>query len=215
MKNVYVEKMRQVMSAYNDLLAVRNREIAHNKEIYSPTAAEAQNEELYQLKNQDYEDSRREIEGIFGQLKDLLCKASYPVTSELTPDAEVLLNPLIHHSDFEVKALVDKYQKEGNFTMLRAISTWCEKNGIDDIQIHLPSDVILAYQKLAQAAMFTIDGIHSEKKQHFIPVEIDSFGDPIACKNELEIIGSGEQLKMYESKSVPNMVLHTYDAVTL
>ena len=99
--------------------------------------------------------------------------------------------------------------------MLRVISTWCELNGKDNIQVFLPSDVIQAYQKLAQAALYTIDGIHSEKKQHFIPLEIDSFADPITYKKELEMIGTGECLKMYESKNVPEMILHSFDSTTL
>lgn len=215
MKNQYVEKMRQIMSAYNELLAVRNRKIAKNNDTYSPTTAKAQNEELYQLKKQDYEDARKELDAVFEKVRDLLCKASYPVPSELTADAEVLSNPLFKLSDNEVRAMADKYQKEENYTMLRAISAWCELNGKDNIQVFLPSDVIQAYQKLAQAALFTIDGINSEKKQHFIPVEIDSFADPIACKNEYEMIGSGEGLLKYEHKEVPEMILHTFDIISL
>lgn len=214
MKNQYVEKMRQIMSAYNELLAVRNRKIAENNATYSPDTAKAQNEELYQLKKQDYEDAKKELDAVFEKVRDLLCKASYPVSSELTKDAEVLSNPLFKLSDAEVKAMADKYQREENYTMLRAISAWSEMNG-KDVRVFLPSDVIQAYQKLAQAALFTIDGINSERKAHFIPVEIESFGDPIGCKNELEVIGSGESLKNYEHKEVPEMILHSFDSINL
>ena len=74
MKNQYVEKMRQIMSAYNELLAVRNRKIAENNDTYSPTTAKVQNEDLYQLKKQDYEDARKELDAVFEKVRDLLCK---------------------------------------------------------------------------------------------------------------------------------------------
>ena len=55
MKNEYVEKMKNVLIAYHDLMKLRNKEIANNLEKYSPQHAEQLNSEIRKTKQKDYE----------------------------------------------------------------------------------------------------------------------------------------------------------------
>ena len=215
MKNVYIEKMRLVMSSYWELQKLTNTEMQTNIETFSAANAERNNKELSEKKEKDFADAKAEIQKIFAEVRGLLAKSTFPLQEDITAEVQFLTNPYIKMTDAEIEALASEYAESGNQTMLRIISGWCEENGKYDLNLFSPKEQIICYKNLADAALFTINNIHSETKNHFIDLEIESFADPVMCKNELEKIGSGEGLKRYESKTVPEQIVHCFDTVTL
>jgi len=215
MKNIFVEKMRHVMSAYYELQKMTNEKMEENRSRFSPEYAKKYNQELIDKKGQDYLDAKSEITRIYDRVRDLLARASFPASDEMTADAQLFTNPYVKLTKEEIEAMAVQYRDNGNFTMLRMVSNWCEENEKHDMNLYLPKDQILAYKKLAESAMFTINGIYGEQKNHFIDLEIEHFADPIMCRNELETIGDGECLKKFDGKVVPEMVLHTFDSYAL
>ena len=215
MKNYFVEKMREVMKAYWELLNLTNEKIQKNNETYAPEIAERENQALYEGKQKDYQDATAMLDGIVSNIRELLARGNFPSSAELTPDTALFQNPDFALTDGEVEILARKYRDEGNFSMIRMIDAWARRNNRPDLNLYTPVDQLKAYLKLAQAAQFTIDGIHSEQKQHFIPLEIEHFGDPVMCANEYEIIGDGQSIKGLSKKSVPNEAVHVFDSVTL
>ena len=214
MKNIFVEALRNVMTAYNDLLKLTNQKIEENNSRFSAEYAEKYNLELKEKKNQDYQDAVSMLNDIVVKIRELLAKANYPDSADFTSDTKFFEGVCIL-TDKEIEALGRKYADDGNFTMVRYIQNWTERNNRVEIKFSMPLDQMKSYLKLAESARFTIDGIHSEQKAHFIDLEIESFADPIMCKNELDTVGSGECLKKFENKEVPDMILHSFDNVAL
>lgn len=215
MKNTYVEQMKNVLSSYHTLQRVRNKEIADNLEKFSPQYAESLNSEVRKKKQQDYEDARNEIQKIFDRIKYLLARGNFPVPDELTDDRSLFDGDSIELSKLEVEALAQKYRDKCNFTMLRLIDSWAKRNGRDDLQLNLPADQLEMYSHFAKSAMFTIDGIFSERKEHFIPLEIQNFGDEKMYAKEYAVVGSGAKLAETAFKNVPDVALHVFDNITL
>ena len=215
MKNTYVEQMKTVLSSYHTLQRVRNKEIAENNEKYSPQYAEQLNAEVRKKKQQDYEDARNEIQKIFDQVKGYLARGNFPDPDELTDDRKLFDGDSIELSKLEVEALAQKYRDKGNFTMLRLIDTWAQRNGRIDLQLNLPAEQLEMYAHFAKSALFTIDGIFSERKEHFIPLEIQNFGDEKMYANEYAVVGSGAKLVETAFKNVPDVALHVFDSVSL
>lgn len=215
MKNYFVEKMREVMKAYWELLNLTNEKIQKNNEIYAPEVAERENQALYEGKQKDYADATAMLDGIVSNIRELLARGNFPSSSEMTSDAVLFQSPDIILSDEELQIMAKKYANEGNFTMIRLIDTWAKRNNRPDLNLYMPIDQLKAYLKLAKSAQFTIDGIYGEQKAHFIPLEIEHFGDPVMCANEYEIIGDGQSVKGLSKKSVPNEAVHVFDSVTL
>jgi alkyl sulfatase BDS1-like metallo-beta-lactamase superfamily hydrolase len=214
MKNIFVEKMRNVMAAYYELQKIANQKMQENNSTYLPETAKKYNQELISKKEQDFEDAKQEIVKIFEQVKELLAKASYPVSFEMT-GTEIFTNPYLRLSDEEITAISEQFFEQGNFTALRFLANWAEEKGKLDLNFHLPKDQILCYKKLAEGALFTVSGIHSEQKDHFIDLEIQTFADPVMCRPELEMIGDGECLKKFKNKEVPEKILHIFDGYAL
>lgn len=215
MKNTYVEQMKNILSSYHTLQRVRNKEIADNLEKFSPQYAESLNSEVRKKKQQDYEDARNEIQKIFDRIKYLLARGNFPVPDELTDDRSLFDGDSIELSKLEVEALAQKYRDKCNFTMLRLIDSWAKRNGRDDLQLNLPADQLEMYSHFAKSAMFTIDGIFSERKEHFIPLEIQNFGDEKMYAKEYAVVGSGAKLAETAFKNVPDVALHVFDNITL
>ena len=215
MKNQYVEQMKNVLSSYHTLQRVRNKEIADNLEKFSPQYAEQLNAEVRKKKQQDYEDARNEIQKIFDQVKGYLARGNFPVPDELTDDRSLFDGDSIELSKLEVEALAQKYRDKGNFTMLRLIDTWAQRNGRVDLQLNLPAEQLEMYSHFAKSALFTINGIYSERKEHFIPLELQNFGDETMFAKEYAIVGSGAKLAETAFKNVPDVALHVFDAITL
>ena len=215
MKNTYVEKMRNVLTSYHTLMKVRNEEIAGNNEKYSPQYAEQLNAEVRKKKQLDYKDARNEIQKIFDQVKRHLARGNFPVPDEYTDDRKLFDGDYLEISKLEVEALAQKYQDKGNYTMLRLIDTWAKRNGMDDLQLNLPAEQVEMYSHFAKSALFTVDGIYSERKEHFIPLEIQNFGDEKMYAKEYAVVGSGANLEKTAIKSVPELAFHAFDSITL
>lgn len=214
MKNIYVEKMRNVMSCYNDLMKMVNEKIKSNCETYSPAVAEKYNLELREKKKQDYQDAVKMLEEMVAQIRELLAKGNYPIASDLTSDQDFFKGNCFL-TDKEIEAMARQYGREGNYTMVRYIKGWADQNNRSELQFILPVDQLKAYLKLANAVRYTLDGIYSENREHFIDLEIEHFGDPVMSRKEMDIIGDGECLKTYENRIVPDEVLHSFDNITL
>lgn len=215
MKNEYVEQMKNVLVSYHQLMKVRNTEIEANIEKYSPQYAEQLNAEVRKKKQQDYEDAKNEIQKIFDRIKYLLARGNFPIPDELTDDCSLFDGDSIELSKLEVEALAQKYRDKGNFTMLRLIDTWAKRNGRDDLQLNLPAEQVEMYSHFAKSAMFTINGIFSERKEHFIPLELQNFGDEKTYAKEYAVVGSGAKLAETAFKNVPEVALHVFDRYTL
>lgn len=215
MKNTYVEQMKSVLSSYHALQRVRNKEIADNLEKYSPQYAEQLNAEVRKKKQQDYDDAKNEIQKIFDRVKYLLARGNFPVPDELTDDRSLFDGDSIELTKLEVEALAQKYRDKSNFTMLRLIDSWAQRNGRVDLQLNLPAEQVEMYAHFAKSALFTINGIYSERKEHFIPLELQNFGDETMFAKEYAVVGSGAKLAETAFKNVPEVALHVFDNYTL
>lgn len=215
MKNEYVEQMKNVLVSYHTLIKMRNKEIAENLGKFSPQYAEPLNAEVRKQKEKDYEDAVNEINKIFDRVKYLLARGNFPVPAELTDDRSLFDGDSIELSKLEVEALAQKYRDKGNYSMLRLIDSWAKRNGRVDLQLNLPAEQVEMYSHFAKSAMFTINGIHTERKEHFIPLEIQNFGDEKMFAKEYAVVGSGAKLAETAFKSVPEVALHVFDNYTL
>lgn len=217
MKNIFVEKMRLVMSSYWELRKMVDAEIEANKIKYSPEYANKQNKALSEKKSKDYEDAVAEIKKIYEKVREYLARGNNPSGAEMNQEDIALLNAdMIQLTDKEIELMAQKYRDSSNFTMMRVLATWAERNGKVNIDFPLPLDQLKAYQKFAEAALFTIRGIFSEEKDHFIPLEIEHFGDETMNANLYTMVGTGEKLQECAFKPViSDEALHIFDDISV
>ncbi len=217
MKNIFVEKMRLVMSSYWELRKTADAEIEANKIKYSPEYADMQNKALSEKKAAGYEDAVSEIRAIYEKVREYLARGNNPSGAEMNQDDIALLDAdMIQLTDKEIELMAQKYRDSSNFTMMRVLATWAERNGRVDIDFPLPLGQLKAYHKFAEAALYTVRGIYSEKKDHFIPLEIEHFGDEIMNADLYRIVGNGEKLQECAFKPViSDEALHVFDNIAI
>lgn len=216
MKNVYVEKMRLVMTSYWELRQMVDAQIKVNEEKYSPEYAEEQNKVLRDKKAKDYEDAVTELRNVYNKVREYLARGNCPSGAEMNQEDIALLNAdMIELTDKEIELMAQKYRDSSNFTMMRVLATWAERNGrVIDMPTAL--EQVKAYQKFAKAALFTISGIYSQEKDHFIPLEIEHFGDEIMNAELYKVVGDGEKLQECAFKPViSDEALHIFDDISI
>ena len=218
MKNVYLQQYQDILEAYQTKLKALNRQIEENNRNFSAEYAEQQNKEIRAEKEKTYEEAKDLIRKNYEETKLLLSTASFIDVEDMTADR------LIFESGFQltkqdIRAYLERYKD--NFTMKRLICDWVKKQPkpeqYGDIVFATPEEQLEVYKRFGEKAMYVANGIYGERKEHFIPLEIESFQDETMCARELAVIGDGKALEQYRSKSkrMPETQLHIFDGVQM
>ena len=216
MSNVYLKQYQNILEAYQTKLKALNKQIEENNERFSAEYAEQENRTVRAEKEKTYEEAKDLIRKTFDTTKTLLSYGSFINVEDLTADR------LIFESGFEltkqdIQAYLERYRD--NFTMKRLICDWVKKQPkpeqYGDIVFATPAEQLEVYKQFAEKAMYVANGIYTERKKHFIPLEIETFQDEKMCARELAVIGTGEELAGYKNKRVPETQLHIFDSVQM
>lgn len=218
MPNMYVNQMKRVMEKYLEQQKAGNTQIKRNREYYMPEIAEEKNDAIKAKQMEQYVAAQNEIGKIFSNVRRYLACASFPNVGYLTAD-RLLFESGMSLSPAEIEGFVERYKM--NFTMLRLIRDYIarqpESFALNNIEIHLPAELLEVYRWFAEEALkilhkISVNGLIIES-----PLEIELFdSDTLSTVHEkLAVIGDGHGLADYGSADVPESAKHQFDTVLL
>lgn len=220
MANIYVEQFKNIVKDYLTKAKEIQKQIAEYKKQFSVAYAEKAIKKVEEKRKQDYLSAKNSIINIFEELRTNLAIANFPNVEFLTDDRMFFTdNMAIRLTADEVKAYVERYNT--NYTMLRLIKDWIEKNKGEEmndflsIRIVLPTEKLNVYQQFAQSALSLVDTIYNAGVDTINTLPVDSYADEKFGKQLYDIIGNGKELSEYRTKQVPNSIKHSFDNITL
>lgn len=213
MSNIFISELKYYLENYFKKQTQLNEEISDNFKRFSPEYAAVENEKLATKQEEIYLETKRKIVDEFKEIRELLARANFPDSKELTPD-KMLFDSGIKFSSEEIKAFLSRYVS--NHTMTRLIADYLEKNGGNgeyaDIQITTPRDILQGYKTFVTGAIDTVEKIHNGTVNE---LELKSCADENFCKNLFDLVGDGFNLRDLSQKKVPESALHAFDDVQL
>lgn len=213
MSNIFISELKYYLENYFKKQTQLNEEISDNFRKYSPEYAAVENEKLATKQEQLHDETRKKIIDTFREVRELLAKANFPSTGELTSD-RLLLESGIELSPLELQGLVERYRD--NFTMLRLLLQYKnvhnEDGSLSGVKINLPRDILQGYKTFAVGALDTVKKIHNGTVTE---PELKCYADENFCKNLFDTIGNGFTLRDLSQKKVPESALHAFDDVQL
>lgn len=220
MANIYVEQFKNIVKGYLTKARATQKQIADYKKQFSVAYAEKAIKKVEEKGKQDYLNAKNNIINIFEELRTNLAIANFPNVESLTADRIFFTaDTAIRLTADDVTVYVERYNT--NYTMLRLIKDWIEKNkgeGINDfssIRIVLPTEQLNVYQQFAQSALSLVDTIYNAGVDTINTLSVDSYADEKFGKQLYDIIGNGKELSEYRTKQVPNSIKHSFDNITL
>ena len=218
MPNMYVNQMKRVMEKYLEQQKAGNAQIIRNREYYMPEIAEEKNDAIKAKQMEQYVAAQNEIGKIFSTVRRYLANANFPNVGYLTAD-RLLFESGMSLSPAEIEGFVQRYRM--NFTMLRIISDYIKRQpesfALNNIEIHLPAELLEVYRWFAEEALKILHKISVNSLIIESPLEIELFdSDTLSTVHEkLAVIGDGHGLADYGSADVPESAKHQFDTVLL
>lgn len=213
-KNIFVQQMKNVLSAYYELRKARDKEISDITQKYAPQYAERLIQEVDKKRELDYEDVKAEILKVFEEVRTLLaCSAEWNTTEDFKTVRE-LMSSGIDFTEQEINSLLQKYQND--YTIQRMIGDTVKKNNpsmYGKLEIRTPLSALQAYRQFGQSALYVAEKIF---QNHWsADLAIQHFDDPKVNAPLYEQIGSGDNLKAFNYQNIPISAMHDFDDVTL
>lgn len=215
MKNIYVQQMKNILSAYYELRKARDKEISDITQKYAPQYAERLIQEVDKKRELDYEDVKAEIMKVFEEVRTLVaCSAELNVESDDFERVQKLMTSGIDFTEQEIRSLLQKNQF--NYTIQRMIVDTVKRNNpemYDKLEIRTPRSVLETYRQFGQSALYVAEKIF---QNHWsADLAIQHFDDPKVNAPLYEQIGSGDNLKAFNYQNIPISAMHDFDDVTL
>lgn len=169
--NIYVSQFKDVLKGFYKKQAELNKQISANNEKYTKEYADEANSKLKEEQAQAYARAKANIVDIFNTVRGYLAIANFVNVEQLTADRLLFsADSSFDLSVDEVQSYVERYAN--NFTMLRLIKDWTEKqnsehtddNGVGkyaSIYIIMPKDILDTYKVFAESALSVVDKVYS------------------------------------------------------
>lgn len=215
MKNIFVQQMKNVLSAYYELRKARDKEISDITQKYAPQYAERLIQEVDKKKQQDYTDARNEIQKVFEEVRTLIaCSAELNVESDDFERVKKLMTSGFDFSESEIQTQLQKYPFD--YTIQRWIGDTVKKSNpklYDKLEIRTPRSAVEAYRQFGQSALYVAERIF---QNHWsADLSLQNFDDPTINARLYETIGSGDNLKKFDYTNIPISAMHDFDNITL
>lgn len=208
MENIYVNKIKNIVTEYSEIEKDIAKTIKANNGFYSESEAKKQNATLIERSESEYTRAISAINSVFRDVKAKLANCTKLQSADLAD------NQAKHAIGFfngtypikltinDIKAFIDEFKS--NFTMLRIITDYIDKNFSDDattvamLKAKIPSPRALCekYKAICQSAINQIGAVHSN------PSTSVSFE---VLNSTLEIISNGDNILKVSNANPPSV----------
>lgn len=208
MENIYTNKIKNIIEEYSQIEKDIAKQIKSNNGFYSQSEAKKQNATLIERSESEYTRAISAINSVFRDVKAKLANCTKLQSTDLVD------NQAKHAIGFfngtypikltinDINAFIDEFKS--NFTMLRIITDYIDKNFADDVTVtatlkaKIPSPRTLCerYKAICQSAINQIGAVHGNPST---TVSFDVVG------GTLDIIGSGENISSVSTANPPSV----------
>ena len=195
MSNLFVEKMKKIVSEFYKQKQSAEQEKKHNTSTFIDT--EKMNGEIDNKIRTDYATALQSVKSVFEEVRKLLSRADCPNSEEIKcTDMGLFSSFPITPNDVEY--LITNHSTD--YTFLKYVKYWIDNKESEEkdftfseirSKIILPENVLEGYKSFAQEAVNLIEKINSENVDK---IQIESFADPDFAKSLYLQVGSGAEL---------------------
>lgn len=208
MSNIYTNKIKNIIEEYSQIEKDIAKQIKSNNNFYSATEAKKQNATLIERSESEYARAVSAINSVFREVRAKLANCTKLHSADLSEN-QAKNSIGFFNGEYPIKltvddinAFIDEFQS--NFTMLRIISDYIDKNFADDVtttatlktKILSPRGLCEKYKAICQSAINQIGAIHGNPSTN-VSFEV--------MPATLEIIGTGDNILSVSTANPPTV----------
>lgn len=209
MTNIYVNKFKNIATAYYEKVCSLRAKAGYNTATYNQQVAKDYNEKIESEITRKANSAVEEINTVFEEVKKKISVCNFPNEGNLGDDCVIESGILTAE---EINILLKKYYSEYSFIKIRKLVSEYPKI-TETMVIQTANDYVSVYRKFAESAVKMIYGIMQNPK--FSEIELNSYGDETFCSNLYSVIGTGNSLIPVTLTDKNEFMSHTFDSVTL
>lgn len=208
MENIYIQRMKNIATAYYEKVCELRKTVKYNEITYSRDLADKYNEDTEHQIVSEANNAIEKINAIFEEVKKKISIKNFACTENLGSDS-VLKSKILTKPEFDI--ILKKYLSEYRFVPARQLIS--EYPTFADGIIPTASDFVETYKKFADSAIRLIYSMRENPR--FSKVQLDCYGDEDFASNLYSIVGSGQALISTTVTNKNEFMAHTFDSVTL
>ncbi len=209
MTNIYVNKFKNIATAYYEKVCSLRAKAGYNTTTYNQQVAKDYNAEIESEITNKGNQAISEIDRVFTDIKQKISICNFPHEENLGTDYVIKSGILTAE---EINILLKKYYSEYSFIKIRKIvSAYPEIT--QNMVIHSAGDFVEVYRKFAESAIKLIYSIMQNPK--FSEIELNSFGNSGFASNLYAVIGSGQAIIPTTVTDKNEFMSHSFDSITL
>lgn len=208
--NDYIKLLKENLSGFSTTINSQNLYLAQDRKNYAGDLLEQKVNEHNNKKQLAYQKFQKDVQNSFENIKKALSKASFidPVVVQ-SPIAKLLNDGNVKLTDYELQTYLDKANSEHNFTMLRMIKNYAEKNHLTPNIYDAPT-ILETYKKFYSSALQLANNILMSDS--IINNElISSFADENFSKPLFDVLGNA----LFPQQELSDEYAHSFDDISL
>lgn len=209
MKNIYVNKFKNIATAYYEKVCSLRAKAGYNTATYNQQVAKDYNEKIESEITRKANSAVEEINTVFEEVKKKISVCNFPNEGNLGDDCVIESGILTAE---EINILLKKYYSEYSFIKIRKLVSKYPKI-TKTMVIQTANDFVEIYRKFAESAIKLIYGIMQNPK--FSEIELNAFGDSSFASNLYAVINTGNALIPVSVTESNEYMSHSFDSVTL
>lgn len=209
MTNIYVNKFKNIATAYYEKVCSLRAKAGYNTTTYNEQVAKDYNAEIESEITRKANSAVEEINTVFEEVKKKISICNFPHTENLGDDSVIKSGILTAE---EINILLKKYYSEYNFVKIRKIVSEYPKI-TETMVIQTASDFVEVYRKFAESAIKLIYSIMQNPK--FSEIELNSYADENFASGLYAIVNTGNALIPVSVTESNEYMSHSFDSVTL
>lgn len=208
--NDYIKILKQNLGKLYSTITSQNLYLANDRQNYTGSLLDQKILEHNNKKQLAYKQFVDCINSDFEEIKHMISKANFidPLVIE-SPVAKMFCNENVKLSDYELHTFLNKANAEHNFTMLRVIKQYADRNHII-LNINDALNVLDTYKIFYKSALNLAHTILSSETTVSKSL-VDNFADEQFSKPLFNIIGN----VLFPQQSLSDEFAHSFDDITL
>lgn len=208
--NDYIKQLKENLSGFFTTINSQNLYLEQDRKNYAGDLLAQKVNEHNNKKQLAYQKFQKDVQSSFENIKKALSKASFidPVIVQ-SPIAKMLNDANVKLTDYELQTYLDKANSEHNFTMLRMIKNYAEKNHLTPNIYDAPT-ILETYKKFYSSALQLANNILMSDS--IINNElISSFADENFSKPLFDVLGNA----LFPQQELSDEYAHSFDDISL
>lgn len=211
MTNIYVNKFKNIATAYYEKVCSLRKTIAYNNTTFSRDLADKYNEETEHQIVSEANSAIDEINSVFNELKAKISIRNFVCPENYSSNIAVFESGILNQEEFNI--LLQKYYNDYDFVSARRlVSKYPELEKLTG-SIRTASDYVSVYRDFAVGAIKLIYSM--QENPRFSKAELDAYADENFSSNLYAIVNTGSPLQTVYVNSENVFMSHTFDSVTL